>query len=68
MLAKPVAGGAAAHLEARLIGVEMAAWDQDELLGLMRLLIGREGEVGLAPPPGRERPLVQRDEDLAGIR
>lgn len=46
MLAKPVAGGAAAHLEARLIGVEMAAWDQDELLGLMRLLIGREGEVG----------------------
>jgi hypothetical protein len=46
VLAKPIEGGTAAHLEARLIGGEMAAWDQDELLGFMRLLISREGEVG----------------------
>jgi hypothetical protein len=43
---EPVAGRAARGLEARRVGVEVAARHDDELLGLVRRVEGRDGELG----------------------
>jgi len=44
--AEPVQCGGAGKIEAGQIGVEVSAGDEDKLLGLERLFIRREGEVG----------------------